>query len=307
MGLIIYLDGEYVPEERAKVSVFDHGLLYGDGVFEGIRAYNGLAFRLKEHLERLYASAKHIALEIPLPMAAMEEVVLETVRRNDLRDAYIRLVVSRGKGDLGLDPRKCPRATVFCIAAAIELYPAELYDRGLEMVTVATRRNVSEAVNPRVKSLNYLNNILAKIEANLAGVGEGLILNHEGYVVEATGDNVFIVKEGALITPPPYLGLLEGVTRNAVIGLARRRGIEVREEVFTRYEIYNADECLLTGTAAEVIPVVRLDGRPIGSGHPGEMSKTLIADFHRLTRTEGVPVYQEVTPGEENVSCQASR
>lgn len=304
--MIIYLDGEYVPEDQAKVSVFDHGLLYGDGVFEGIRAYNGLVFRLEEHLRRLYASAKHIALEITLPMEAMEEVVLETVRRNNLRDAYIRLVVTRGKGDLGLDPRKCPRPLIFCIAAAIELYPPELYARGLEMVTVATRRNVSEAVNPRVKSLNYLNNIMAKIEANLAGVSEGLILNNEGYVVEATGDNIFIVKDGRLITPPPYLGLLEGITRNAVIGLARRRGIEVREEVFTRYEIYNADECFLTGTAAEVIPVVRLDGRPIGSGQPGEITKLIIADFHQLTRTEGVPVYQE-GPREENVSCQARR
>ncbi|MBC7346739.1 MAG: branched-chain-amino-acid transaminase, partial [Clostridia bacterium] len=251
MGLIIYLNGTFVPEEEAKVSVFDHGLLYGDGVFEGIRAYNGRVFRLREHLDRLYESARSINLEVGLSKEEMLEVVLETVRRNGLHDAYIRVVVARGTGDLGLDPRKCKRPTIFCIAAHIELYPKELYEKGLELVTVATRRNLPEALNPRIKSLNYLNNILGKIEATLAGASEGLMLNQEGYVAEATGDNIFLVKNGVLLTPPAYVGILEGITRGAVMELARRQGIEVREAVFTRHDVYVADECFLTGTAAE--------------------------------------------------------
>lgn len=293
MGLIVYLNGEFVPEEEAKVSVFDHGLLYGDGVFEGIRAYNGRVFRLREHLDRLYDSARSINLDIGLSKEEMLEVVLETVRRNRLRDAYIRLVVARGSGDLGLDPRKCKRPTIFCIAAHIELYPKELYEKGLELVTVATRRNLPEAINPRIKSLNYLNNILAKIEATLAGASEGLMLNQEGYVAEATGDNIFLVKNGVLITPPPYVGILEGITRNAVMELAARQGIEVREAVFTRHDVYTADECFLTGTAAEIIPVVKLDGRPIGQGRPGPVTKGLMRAFHELTRVEGEPIYLE--------------
>ncbi|MCR4419578.1 MAG: branched-chain-amino-acid transaminase [Clostridia bacterium] len=293
MGLIVYLNGEFLPVEEARISVFDHGLLYGDGVFEGIRAYNGRVFRLREHLDRLYDSARSIALDIGLSKDEMSEVVLETVRRNRLRDAYVRLVVSRGVGDLGLDPRKCHRPTVFCIAAHIQLYPKELYDKGLELVTVATRRNLPEAINPRIKSLNYLNNILARIEANLVGAGEGLMLNQEGYVTEATGDNIFLVKDGVLITPPPYVGILEGITRNAVMELAARQGIQVREAVFTRYEVYTADECFLTGTAAEIIPVAKVDGRAIGEVCPGRITKTLMRAFHELTQVEGEPIYLE--------------
>ncbi|MBE3588620.1 MAG: branched-chain-amino-acid transaminase [Thermoanaerobacteraceae bacterium] len=268
MGLTIYLNGQFVPEERAVVSVFDHGLLYGDGVFEGIRAYHNRVFKLAEHIDRLYESAQTIGLKIPLTREEMTEVVLETCRRNGLKDAYIRLVVSRGRGDLGLDPRKCKEPTIFCIAASIQLYPDELYEKGLELVTVATRRNLAEACNPRVKSLNYLNNIYAKMEANLVGAPEAVMLNQEGYVAEATGDNIFIVKKGVLITPPPHVGILEGITRNTVMEIARGRGIPVEEKLFTRHDIYTADECFLTGTAAEVIPAVKLDGRVIGTGRP---------------------------------------
>jgi branched-chain amino acid aminotransferase len=292
VGLIIYLDGKYVPEEEAVVSVFDHGLLYGDGVFEGIRAYHGRVFKLKEHIDRLYESAQTIKLNIELTKEEMTEVVLETLRRNNLQDGYIRLVVSRGKGDLGLDPRKCAKSFVFCIAAGIQLYPEELYEKGLSIVTVATRRNIPEAMNPRVKSLNYLNNIMAKIEATLAGVPEALMLNNEGYVAEATGDNVFIVKNGVLITPPPFVGLLEGITRNAVMELARAKGIKVEERVFTRHDVYIADECFLTGTAAEVIPVVSVDGRQIGDGKPGKMTLELIKDFRELTKVDGPAIFK---------------
>ncbi len=292
MGMIIYLNGKYVPEEEAVVSVFDHGLLYGDGVFEGIRAYNNRVFKLSDHLERLYESARTLILEIPVNIEEMQEVVLETLRRNNLRDAYIRLVVTRGKGDLGLDPRKCPRATVFCIASSIQLYPDELYEQGLEMVTVATRRNLSEACNPRVKSLNYLNNIYAKIEANLAGVPEAIMLNQEGYVAEATGDNLFLVKKGRLITSPVYVGLLEGVTRNTVMEVARDKGIVVEEKVFTRHDVYNADECFLTGSAAELIPCVRVDGRTIGTGKPGEVFWSLLNDFRKLTQVDGPVIFE---------------
>ncbi|MCG8400446.1 MAG: branched-chain-amino-acid transaminase [Firmicutes bacterium] len=291
MGLIIYLDGKYVPEEEAVVSVFDHGLLYGDGIFEGIRAYHNRVFKLEEHLERLYESARSITLEIPLSVEEMRGVVLETLRRNNLRDAYIRLVVTRGRGDLGLDPRKCKRATVFCITASIQLYPEELYERGLKMITVATRRNIPEACNPRVKSLNYLNNIYAKIEANLAGVPEAIMLNQEGYVAEATGDNIFLVKKGKLITPPIHMGLLEGITRNAVMDLARARGVAVEEKVFTRHDVYVADECFLTGTAAELIPCVSVDGRTIGDGKPGPVFQELLHDFRELTKVDGPEIF----------------
>ncbi|MBO8169647.1 MAG: branched-chain-amino-acid transaminase [Thermoanaerobacteraceae bacterium] len=293
MGLIIYLDGEFVPEEEAKVSVFDHGLLYGDGVFEGIRAYHGRVFKLKEHIDRLYESAQTLQLKIDLTPEEMTEVVLETLRRNDLHDAYIRLVVTRGKGDLGLDPKKCPQTTVFCIAASIQLYPEELYVKGLSVVTVPTRRNVAEALNPRIKSLNYLNNIFAKMEANLTGSPEAIMLNNEGYVAEATGDNIFIVRNGELITPPPFVGILEGITRNTVMELARKRGIPVSEKLFTRHDMYIADEVFLTGTAAEVIPVVNVDGRTIADGKPGEMTKELIADFRELTKVDGPLIYPD--------------
>jgi branched-chain amino acid aminotransferase len=293
MGLIIYLDGKFVPEEEAVVSVFDHGLLYGDGVFEGIRAYNNRVFKLTEHINRLYDSAHTISLEIPLEPKEMHEVILETCRRNNLKNGYIRPVVTRGVGDLGLDPRKCPRPTIFCISDSIQLYPEELYQKGLTLITVATRQNLSEALNPRVKSLNYLNNILAKIEANLFNVPEAVMLNQEGYVAEASGDNIFIVKDGILITPPSYAGILEGVTRNTVIELARAKGIKVKESLFTRHDIYNAAECFLTGTAAEVIPAVKLDGRLIGNGYPGEITKELITAFRQLTQTEGALIFPE--------------
>jgi len=291
MGLIIYLNGEFVPEERAVVSVFDHGLLYGDGVFEGIRAYHGRVFKLHEHIVRLYESAKSIMLDIPISMEEMEEVVLATCRRNNLRDAYIRLVVTRGVGDLGLDPIKCKNPTIFCIAASIQLYPEELYEKGLEVVTVATPRNLPEACNPRVKSLNYLNNIYAKIEARLAGVPEAIMLSADGFVAEATGDNIFIVKNGVLITPPAYLGILEGITRNTVMAIAEEKGIKVEERIFTRHDVFTADECFLTGTAAECIPVVKVDGRTIGDGRPGKITWELIEAFRELTKVDGPKIF----------------
>ncbi|KUO53391.1 MAG: branched-chain amino acid aminotransferase [Desulfitibacter sp. BRH_c19] len=293
MGLQIYLDGKFVPEEEAKLSIFDHGLLYGDGIFEGIRMYHNRVFKLKEHLIRLYESAKTLNLDIELTIEEMEEAVLETCRKNNLRDGYIRLVVTRGKGDLGLDPRKCPKTLTFIVAAAIQLYPEALYETGLEVITVATRRNVAEALNPRIKSLNYLNNILARIEANLAGVPEAVMLNQDGFVAEATGDNIFIVKNGRLITPPVHVGILEGITRNTVMDLAKEDGIEVAQEVFTRHDMYNADECFLTGTAAEVIPTIRMDGRAIGSGKPGQMTLNLIKRFRELTKVDGPRIFAE--------------
>ncbi|OAT82374.1 branched-chain-amino-acid transaminase [Desulfotomaculum copahuensis] len=293
MGLIIYLNGQYVPEEQAVVSVFDHGLLYGDGIFEGIRAYYNHVFKLEEHLVRLYESARSLGLNIPISKAEMEEVVLETCRRNNLKDAYIRLVVTRGRGDLGLDPRNCPTPTIFCIAASIQLYPDELYERGMELVTVPTRRNLTEASNPQIKSLNYLNNIFAKMEASLMGAPEGLLLNQEGYVAEATGDNIFIIKNGVLITPPPFAGILVGVTRNTIMQIAREKGMPVEEKLFTRHAIYTADECFLTGTAAEAIPVVKLDGREIGSGRPGEMTWELIRAFRELTKVDGPLIFKD--------------
>ncbi len=291
MSLIIYLDGQFVPQEEAKLSVFDHGLLYGDGGFEGIRAYHGRVFKLKEHLVRLYQSARTIALEIGLSMEEMEWVVLETCRRNNLRDCYIRLVVTRGRGDLGLDPRKCSKSSIFCIAAGIQLYPEELYEHGLETVTVATRRNLPEALNPQVKSLNYLNNIFAKLEANLAGVPEAIMLNNEGYVAEATGDNIFLVKNGELITPPPHVGILVGITRNTIMEIGAEQGLKVTEKLFTRHDLYNADECFLTGTAAEVIPVVKVDGRMIAQGKPGPITKKLTASFRELTKHDGSEIF----------------
>lgn len=301
MGLIIYLNGDFVPEEEAKVSVFDHGLLYGDGVFEGIRFYNSRVFKLDEHLQRLYDSAKAIRLEIPLKLEEMEEAMLETIRKNNLHDGYIRAVVTRGVGDLGLDPDKCPEAFVFIIADSIALYPEKYYREGLELVTVATRRNMPEALNPRIKSLNYLNNILAKIEAKnvndpeAAGssprIIEAIMLTNEGHVVECTGDNIFIIKNEVLITPPTYIGALEGVTRNTVMDLARDMQLEVKENIFNRYDVYTADECFLTGTAAEVIPVVKVDGRTIGDSKLGKITQELNKRFKELTQTTGTPIY----------------
>ena len=289
-SLQIFLNGRLVPKEQAVVSVFDHGLLYGDGVFEGIRAYNGRVFRLQEHLERLYRSARAIVLDIGMPLADMEKAVLDTLRANKLKGAYIRLVVTRGVGDLGLDPKKCPKATVFIIADRIALYPPECYTEGLEVNTVSTRRNSSQALNPNIKSLNYLNNILAKIEAGLSGAREAIMLSLEGYVAECTGDNIFFIKGNRLVTPPTVAGALEGITRAVVWGLASGAGLVPEEMLFTPFDLFTADEVFLTGTAAEVIPVVRIDARTIGAGRPGPKTQKLIQAFRELAGREGTPI-----------------
>lgn len=291
MGLKIFMNGELVPESEAKVSVFDHGYLYGDGVFEGIRVYNGKAFKLKEHIKRLFDSAHAIMLSIPYSVEEMVENVLQTVRANDLLDAYVRVVVSRGAGDLGLDPQKCKKAQVVIIADKITLYPEELYEKGLQVISVCTRRNIPDALPPQVKSLNYLNNILVKIEATRAGVLEAITLNNNGFVTEGSGDNIFIMKKGKLLTPPSYVGILEGITRETAIDLARDINIHVEETPFTCYDLYVADECFLTGTAAEVIPVIKIDGRTIGDGVPGKVTRELMKLFGEQTRTTGVEVY----------------
>ncbi|MFN4180974.1 MAG: branched-chain-amino-acid transaminase [Armatimonadota bacterium] len=288
--LLVWLNGELVPKSQAKVSVFDHGFLYGDGVFEGIRSYNGRVFMLDEHLDRLYESAKSIWLTIPLTKEQMKEAILQTLRANNLRDAYIRVVVSRGEGDLGLDPRKCPKPNVVIITDRIELFPSEVYEHGIEMVTVSVRRNSPQALNPNIKSLNYLNNILAKIEAINAGKPEGLMLTLDGYVAEGTGDNIFIVKGGKLFTPPAYMGILKGITRQVVMKLAQEMGIPVKEEVLTLHDVYTADECFVTGTAAEIVPVVKLDDRVIGEGVPGPITKALMQKFRAYTQQVGVPI-----------------
>lgn len=286
MGRWVYLNGEYVPKEQAKISVFDHGFLYGDGVFEGIRAYGGRVFKLTEHVKRLYESARGISLAIPLTPRQIEEAVVASVRKNELHDAYIRLVVSRGVGDLGLDPRKCPRPQVIIIADTISIYPEELYETGLKVVTSSVRRNDPCALDPRIKSLNYLNNILAKIEANTAGVPEAIMLNAQGYVCECTGDNLFIVKNGILLTPSTWIGILEGITRDAVIECAREESLPVEEAAFTLFSIYTSDECFLTGTAAEVIPVTKVDGRVIGNGKAGPITRRLITRFREYVTRE---------------------
>ena len=284
----VYLNGKWVPQGEAKISVFDHGLLYGDGVFEGIRSYRGLVFKLKEHLERLWQSAHTLTLAIPMTQKEMQRVIVETLRKNRLLDAYIRVVVTRGPGDLGLDPRKCKAATLFIIADTIKLYPKEFYEKGLKIATVATIRNHPEALNPQLKTLNYLNNILAKIEAKNAGCVEALMLNHQGYVAECTGDNVFMVRDGKLFTPPVYVGALRGITRQAILEIAARKRIPFEERILTRHDLFNADEVFLTGTAAEVIPVVKIDGRTIGAGKPGKTTAFLLGEFHRLTAKDGV-------------------
>lgn len=294
---MVYLDGRIVPAGEAMVSVYDHGLLYGDGVFEGIRVYHGRVFRLEQHIRRLYRSARAIMLDIPLTPSELIDATLATLRAGECTDGYIRLIVTRGVGDLGLDPGKCPKASIIIICDGISLYPAELYERGLEVITCATRRTPPTSLDPSVKSLNYLNNILAKIEVKRAGLLEGIMLNSEGYVAEATGDNVFVVSEGQLLTPPTHCGILVGVTRDAVMELARREGVEVQERVLTPVDLYAADECFLTGTAAEVIAVVKIDGRVIGDGAPGPVTKRLRVAFHALTETEGVPIYPEGAAG----------
>ncbi|HOV21735.1 MAG TPA: branched-chain-amino-acid transaminase [bacterium] len=292
MGLTIYLNGKFVSEEEAKVSVFDHGLLYGDGVFEGIRSYNGKIFKLDEHLKRLYNSAKAILLEIPLEFSELKEATIQTVRTNKLKDSYIRIVVTRGVGDLGLDPNKCKIPTLFIIASKIQLYPEVVYEKGIDVVAVATRRNANESINPAIKSLNYLNNILAKIEANNAGATEGIILNQDGFVSEGTGENIFIVKGDTLSTPPVSVGTLEGITRDIVMELGKNIGLKVKEDNITRYDIYTCEEMFLTGTAAEIVPVVKVDGRIIGSAKPGKITKKIRDEFINLTQVEGVPVYE---------------
>jgi branched-chain amino acid aminotransferase len=288
MGLKIYLNGKLIDKKDAKISIFDHGLLYGDGVFEGIRSYNRLVFKLKEHIDRLYESAHTIMLTIPISKIEMIEAIVKTLKANNLNDAYIRAVVTRGEGDLGLDPRKCHSPTIFIITDEIKLYSKELYERGLEIITVPTQRNSPEAVSPRVKSLNYLNNILAKIEAINSGVEEAVMLNSQGYVAECTGDNIFLIKGGRLRTPPPYAGILKGITRDCVIGLAKDNKIPVAEEMITRHDLFNADESFLTGTAAEIIPVIKIDGRVIGNGKPGKITLQLRKGFSNITKKDGI-------------------
>jgi branched-chain amino acid aminotransferase len=291
MAQWIYLDGQYVSKEDAKVSVYDHGFLYGDGIFEGIRIYNGNIFKCKEHLDRLYDSAKSIMLTIPLTYTEMQEALIETVRRNELRDGYIRLVVSRGAGDLGLDPRRSPKASVLIIVEQLSIYPEEAYITGLRTVSVSTRRNVPDALNPKIKSLNYLNNILVKIQANLAGVGEAIMLNSQGYVAEGSSDNIFIVKRGVVYTPPCYCGALEGITRAAIIELCGHVGYKLKEEPFTLHDVYVADEVFFTGTAAEVIAVREVDARIIGEGKAGPITTHLLKEFRHIVEVDGVKVY----------------
>jgi branched-chain amino acid aminotransferase len=280
----VYINGTLYDKENAKVSVYDHGLLYGDGVFEGMRSYNGRVFRLKEHLDRLWNSAKAIWLEIPMTRDAMAKAVNDTLATNGIKDGYIRLVVTRGAGTLGLDPNRCANPQVIIITDHIALYPEEFYRDGLEIVTASTVRNHPAALSPRIKSLNYLNNIMAKIEGLKAGCVEALMLNHKGEVAECTGDNIFLVRNGVLQTPPLDAGILEGITRDAVIELAQAAKIEVREMPLTRHDVYIADECFLTGSAAEIIPVVKIDNRMIGDGKPGSITRDLLERFHKLTR-----------------------
>jgi len=291
MGLLVYLDGKFVPEEEAKISIFDHGFLYGDGVFEGIRAYNGRVFRLREHMNRLYDSAKAIDLQIPITKEEFEKIILETLRINKLRDAYIRPIVTRGVGDLGLDPRKCKKPTIIVIARPWGKLYGDLYERGLKAVTVAVRRNPYDALPPNIKSLNYLNNILAKIEANAKGGDEAIFLDKLGFISEGSGDNIFIVKNGTILTPPTINSLL-GITREVVIEIIKKLGIPFAERNLSLYDLYTADEVFVTGTAAEIAPIVEVDGRKVGDGKPGKITKRLMEEFERVTQTEGVPIYE---------------
>jgi branched-chain amino acid aminotransferase len=293
MGLKIYMNGKMTDKEHAKISVFDHGLLYGDGVFEGIRAYSGRVFRLRDHMERLYDSARAIRLTIPMTIEELEKAVIATLRINKLKDAYIRLVITRGNGDLGLDPDKCSEPSIIIITDKIKLYPEAYYKKGLEIVTVSTRKNSHDTLSPSIKSLNYLNNILAKIEAKLCNAQEAIMLNKDGYVTECTGDNIFIIKNGELLTPPSYVGILNGITRKTVMKLAvKKLAMTVKEELFTQFHMYTANECFLTGTGAEVIPVIRIDDRIIGDGKPGKYTIKLITEFRKLTTSEGVEVFR---------------
>ncbi len=293
MGLVTYVNGAFVPKEEAKVSVYDHGYLYGDGIFEGLRAYNGRIFRLDRHLDRLYDSAQYLMLDIPMSKQEMAAAILETVRRCGLRDAYIRPVISRGVGDLGLDPRKCKVPTVIIIVDTIQLYPKDAYARGLRAVTATIRKIRPDALSVQAKTLNYLNNILARLEANRAGVDEAFMLTNDGYVCECSADNIFLVRREEVWTPPAYLGILRGVTRETVMELVRQHGGPMLERVFTLHDVYTADECFLTGTGAEVGPVVEVDGRRIASGIPGPRTQRLISAFRELVTREGTPIYPE--------------
>ena len=284
MSFQVYINGTFYDKQDAKISVYDHGLLYGDGVFEGIRSYAGKVFRLQQHLQRLWDSANAIHLKIPMTQEAMTEAVVETLKVNGIDDGYVRLVITRGAGTLGLDPEHTSDPRVIIIADHVTLYPKEYYTNGLEIVIVTTVRNHPAALNPRIKSLNYLNNILGKIKGKEAGCIEALMLNYKGEVAECTGDNIFLVRDGQLLTPPCEAGILEGITRDAVCGLASDAGITVREETLLPRDVYDADECFLTGTAAEVVPVVKVDGKAIGDGQPGPITRDLIDRFQRLTR-----------------------
>jgi len=289
-NLIVYLDGEYLPMGEAKVPLNDHGLLYGDGVFEGIRAYNGRIFKLEEHIRRFQDCARALMIDLPLNASELCEIVRECCAKNDLNDGYIRLVATRGSGDLGLSPTKCPTPRVFCIAATISLYPQEMYETGIPVITAQTRRNNATIVDPQIKSLNYLNNILAKIEANFAGAQEAIMLAQNGVVAECTADNIFIVRDGIICTPPVYVGALDGITRRTVIDLAKSAGLEIQEKEFTLFNVYNADECFITGTGAECIPVTKADNRQIGDGKAGEITKKILAMYQKFVRENGTPI-----------------
>jgi branched-chain amino acid aminotransferase len=292
-SLQIYIDGEFFDQADAKVSVFDHGLLYGDGVFEGIRFYNGRVFRMEAHMDRLWESARSICIEIPISREEMDEALLETIRQNDLRDGYVRLIVTRGVGNLGLNPVHCKRPSVIIIASTVALYSEEVFRRGLTVVTVATRRMGPATLNPAIKSLNYLNNVLARIEANLANADEALMLNDAGNIAECTADNVFVVKRGQIMTPPITAGALRGITRSVVFDIAAELDIKISEPDLTRHDLYIADEAFLTGTAAEVIPMIKVDGRTIGDGKPGPITQRTIARFRELTRSTGTSIFSE--------------
>jgi len=279
----VYIDGKFFPQSKASVSVYDHGFLYGDGVFEGIRIYNNNIFMLNEHIKRLYDSANAIRLKIPLSKTELRKAVEQAHKVNGLKNGYIRLIITRGIGDLGIDTRTCPKPSVVIIVDKITLYPEKFYKNGMEIITASTQRTSVSALNPQIKSMNYLNNILAKIEAENAGVNEALMLNTSGNVVECSGDNIFIYRNDTLITPPTFIGALNGVTRGIVMKLAEQEGLKVEELIFSRHEVYTSDECFLTGTAAEIIPVIKLDGREIGNGKPGKITTRLINKFKKFT------------------------
>jgi branched-chain amino acid aminotransferase len=287
---LIYIDGEYYSKGDAKISVYDHGLLYGDGVFEGIRCYNGNVFKLKEHIDRLYDSAKAIVLQVPVSKKEMTDIVLDCLRKNKLKDAYLRLIITRGVGDLGLDPRKCPKASIICIGQHFDPLYGNLYEVGMKIVTVGARRTSCDALDIKAKTLNYLNNIMGKIQANLAGCDEALMLNSIGHVAEGTGDNVFIIKHGKLMTPPTGAGVLIGITRGAIIDIARDLKIPVEEKNLTLFDVYTSDEVFMTGTAAEVIPIIDVDSRVIADGKPGEITKKLMKEFIKIREKDGTRV-----------------